>query len=78
MFFPRESGTVVPLLTGAASAPQRPSHAGAGNAPHKVIPRTVKFGGGGGPEDGVGGGLHWKGGRLPRPPPPPRGRPASA
>ena len=34
-----ESGTVVPLPTGAAAA------AGAGNASHSVIPKTVKFGG---------------------------------
>ena len=34
------------LLTNAASAPWRPSHASAGNAPHKIFPKTVKFGGG--------------------------------
>ena len=38
-----ESGTVVPLLTSAACAPQRPSPAGAGNASHSVIPMTVKL-----------------------------------
>ena len=32
-----ESGTAVPLLTGAASAPWRPSHAGAGPAWHKIL-----------------------------------------
>ena len=32
-------------LTNAASAPWRPSHAGAGNAPHSVLPKTGKFGG---------------------------------
>ena len=37
-----ESGTVVPLLTSAASAAWRPSH---GTAPHKVFPNTVKVGG---------------------------------
>ena len=35
------SETVVPLLL-AAAAPWRPSRAGAGNASHKVFPRTVK------------------------------------
>ena len=40
-----ESGTVVPLLTSAASAPWRPSHAGAGNASHNVVPNTAEFGG---------------------------------
>ena len=32
-------------FTSAASAPRRPSHAGAGDASHSVIPKTVKFGG---------------------------------
>ena len=31
------SGTVVPLLTGAASAPARPSHTGAGDAPREAV-----------------------------------------
>ena len=44
-FLVRESGTVVPLLTSAASAPRRPSLAGAGNASHSAIPKTVTFGG---------------------------------
>ena len=39
-----KSGTVVPLLPSAASAPWRPSHAGAGDASHSVIPPTVKEG----------------------------------
>ena len=39
------SGTVVPLFTSAASGPQRPSHTGAGNAPHSIIPKTAEFGG---------------------------------
>ena len=43
-----ESGTVVPLRTGAASAPGRPSHAGAGDAPHKVFVGGGVGGGGGG------------------------------
>ena len=34
----RESGTVASLLTSAAAAPWRPSHAGAGNASHSVLP----------------------------------------
>ena len=34
MFSAGEGGTVVPLLTKAASAPWRPSHAGASNASH--------------------------------------------
>ena len=42
-----ESGPVVPLFTSAASAASRPSHAGAGNAPHKLFPKT-EFGEGGG------------------------------
>ena len=45
LFLLRESGTVVPLLTSAASAPWCPSHAGAGDAPHKVFPKTVQSGG---------------------------------
>ena len=40
-----ESGTVVPLFTGAGPAPGRPSQAGAGDGPHKVLSKTVKFGG---------------------------------
>ena len=39
------SGIVLPLLTSAASAPWRPSHAGAGDASHSVIPETVNIGG---------------------------------
>ena len=39
-----ESGTVAPLLTSAASAPGPPSHAGAGNASHSVVPENVKSG----------------------------------
>ena len=42
--FFRESGTVGPVLTSAASAPWRPLYAGAGNASHSVISMTVKFG----------------------------------
>ena len=44
-FLRGETGAVVPLLTSAASAPRRPSHAGAGNAAHKVSSKTVKLGG---------------------------------
>ena len=40
-----KSGTVVPPLTTAAAAPQRPSRAGAGDAPHLAVPKTVKLGG---------------------------------
>ena len=40
-----ESGPVVPLFTSAASAVS--SHAGGGNAPRKLFPKTVEFGGGG-------------------------------
>ena len=40
-----ESGTVVPLRTGAASAPGRPSHAGAGDAPHEVFLASGRGGG---------------------------------
>ena len=43
-FLVRDSGTGVPLLTGAA-APWRPSRAGGGDASHSVIPMTLKFGG---------------------------------
>ena len=39
-----ESGTVGPMLTSAASAPRRPSHAGVGNTPHSVLPNTAEFG----------------------------------
>ena len=39
-----ESGTVAPLLRSAASAPGPPSHAGAGNTSHSVIPKNMKFG----------------------------------
>ena len=39
------SGTVVPLLTSAAAAPWCPSHTGAGDASHKVLPVTVNCGG---------------------------------
>ena len=42
----RGSGTAVPLPTGAASAPGRPSRAGAGAASHSVVPVPVKSGGG--------------------------------
>ena len=45
LFLPCESGTAVLLLTTAASAPWCPSHAGRRYAPHKVFPKTVKFGG---------------------------------
>ena len=38
-FLLRESGTLVPLLTNAASAPCRPSHAGAGMLHTKSFPR---------------------------------------
>ena len=38
-------GQLPPLLPNAASAPWRPSHAGAGDGSHKVVPKTVKFGG---------------------------------
>ena len=41
----RERGTVVPLLTSAASAPWRPPTAGAGNASHSVFPKAMKSGG---------------------------------
>ena len=34
------SGTAVPLFTGAASTPGRPSHAGAGRTLHSVMPRV--------------------------------------
>ena len=46
-YFSSESGVVVPLLTGAASTPEHPSHAGAGiGMPHMTFfPRQVKFGG---------------------------------
>ena len=43
--FPAESESVVPLLTSAASAPWRPSHAGAGNASHNAFAKTAEFGG---------------------------------
>ena len=39
------SGTRVPLLTSAASAPWRPSRAGAGTASPEVFRKTVKLGG---------------------------------
>ena len=35
-----ESGTVVPLVTGAASAPRRPCHAGVGHAAHSQKARA--------------------------------------
>ena len=38
-----ESGTLAPLLTTAASARRRPSHAGADNAAHKVVAKTAEF-----------------------------------
>ena len=38
----RESGTAVPLPTSAASAPWRPSRAGAGDASDKVLPKAMK------------------------------------
>ena len=41
-----ESVMSIPQPTTAASAPWRPSDAGAGNAPHKFFPKTMKFGGG--------------------------------
>ena len=37
------SGMGAPLLTSAAAAPGRTSHAGAGNASHKVFPKTAEF-----------------------------------
>ena len=40
-----ESRTVILLLTSAASAPWRPSHAGAGHASLEVLPKAMKFGG---------------------------------
>ena len=40
MFLLHESETVVLLPTGAASAFWHSSHAGASNAPHKVLPKT--------------------------------------
>ena len=40
-----ESGTVVPLVTGAASAPWCPSRSWRWRTSHKVFPKTVKFGG---------------------------------
>ena len=57
-----EGQPLVPVLAGAASAPQRASHAGASNASHSVIPKTVQFGGVGSDQqmwgEGGGGGLH--------------------
>ena len=43
MLLVHEGGTVVPLLRSAAAAHRHPSRAGAGNAPHKVLPKAVEF-----------------------------------
>ena len=59
-----QRGTAVPVLVGAASAPWRPSRAGAGDASHSVVPWTLGFGGGSPPHlvwgpDGIGRTWSW-------------------
>ena len=67
---PGVSGTGVPLLTSATTAPGRPSHAGAGVLPTKALPRLRSLEGahhpkGGGLAQGLGitlfafGGAYW-------------------